>query len=123
MYDAGTVIFAATDDVLGQERAIKYHLIVCKSTLRALYICGDGYPGDFEILKTDCNGLEYERSYISLSRVVNANNVLNNPKPKEICVLEDEFLCRLLDAVTSSRTLPLRDKKNIEYGLGKKLQF
>jgi hypothetical protein len=104
-----------TRNVIGKAEAFKHHLCVCARTHQYLLVCSHQYPDDFPLSNLECDGLEHDESYLSLSRVLFVPKL---PRTATLtCQVSKEYLAALCAHVALSQVLSPIDQQKILTGL------
>jgi len=115
MPKVGEVYGFHTKNVIGKPEAFKHHLCVCDKTHQYLLVCSRQYPDDFPLSNLECEGLELDESYLSLSRVLFVPKV---PKTAVLtCTVSKAYLTDLYAHVAGSQVLSQIDQQKILTGL------
>jgi len=117
--EVGGVYGFRTKDVINHQELFKWHFCVCDETHQYLFVCEACYQGDFALPLSECSGLEYDVSYISLGRALFRPKVPN--RAKEACVVSVHVLRRLYEHIAVSEEMSEIDKRKVLPGLARRI--
>jgi hypothetical protein len=111
----GEVVGFVTSNVLAKDKAYKFHLCVGDRTHQYLLVNSRQFPDDFPLTNLECDGLELDESYVSVSRVLFVPTV---PKgARWICKVSPAYLSGLYAHAASSGVASVVDQMKILNGL------
>ena len=113
----GLVVGFRTKDVENHDELFKWHLCVCDKTHQYLFVCGRKYDGDYDVTNLECEGLDYETSFISMRAVLFKPKLPN--KPKFGCRLSPNYLRGLYTHIVATEAMSDINKCRILPGLAR----
>lgn len=115
--EIGLVVGFRTKNVENHDELFKWHLCACDKTHQYLFVCGRQYDGDYGLNNRECNGLDYNLSFVSMRAVLFIPRLPSNAKLA--CRLAPSYLRCLYDHITATEVMSAVDKKRILPGLAR----
>jgi hypothetical protein len=116
----GQVIGCRTRDVANHVELFKWHLCICDIEGLHLYVCEMQYPDDPIITWYDCPGLEFDESFISVSRIIVRQKFPNDSRIA--CQVDDNFLRSLSHHIDHSYSIKDATKRRMLGGINMHLE-